>query len=144
MRSIRGSISSATSIARPLIGQRQIELARSAADARRAWRDRQGTTRSLRLTYYALKPDVDRDRAVAELEPTPREALIAFAGAAPDPDRKRQKRRGAFSVDANLLHALVEGQGAGGIPPRKLPNYVYSRTLDPRAPDAAAYICPRF
>ena len=73
-----------------------------------------------------------------------REALIAFAEQHQIPIARDKRGEAPFSVDANLLHASSEGKVLEN-PAAEVPDYVYSRTLDPQdAPDAAAYIAVAF
>jgi argininosuccinate synthase len=73
-----------------------------------------------------------------------REALIAFAEQHQIPIAKDKRGEAPFSVDANLLHASSEGKVLED-PAQEVPDYVYSRTLDPEAaPDQAVYIVVDF
>jgi argininosuccinate synthase len=66
--------------------------------------------------------------------------LIAFAEAHQIPIAKDKRGEAPFSVDANLLHASSEGKVLED-PAQEVPDYVYSRTIDPeKAPDQATYI----
>jgi argininosuccinate synthase len=131
-----------TSIARPLIAKRQIEIAEKVgADAVAHGATGKGNDQvRFELSYYALKPDVTVVAPWREWELRSREALIAFAEQHQIPIAKDKRGEAPFSVDANLLHASSEGKVLED-PAQEVPDYVYSRTLDPEAaPDAAAYV----
>jgi argininosuccinate synthase len=135
-----------TSIARPLIAKRQIEIAeRVGADAVAHGATGKGNDQvRFELAYYALKPDVKVIAPWREWELRSREALIAFAEQNQIPIAKDKRGEAPFSVDANLLHASSEGKVLED-PAAEVPHYVYSRTLDPEhAPDAATYIALEF
>src|SRR6266567_3652431 len=135
-----------TSIARPLIARRQIEIARRVgADAVAHGATGKGNDQvRFELSYYALKPDVTVIAPWREWELRSREALIAFAEQHQIPIAKDKRGEAPFSVDANLLHASSEGKVLED-PSREVPDYVYSRTLDPeQAPDKAAYVSVEF
>jgi argininosuccinate synthase len=96
------------------------------------------------LSYYALKPDVTVIAPWREWELRSREALIAFAEQHQIPIAKDKRGEAPFSVDANLLHASSEGKVLED-PSQEVPDYVYSRTLDPQAaPDRPAYVSIEF
>jgi argininosuccinate synthase len=131
-----------TSIARPLIAKRQIEIAEKVgADAVAHGATGKGNDQvRFELSYYALKPDVTVVAPWREWELRSREALIAFAEQHQIPIAKDKRGEAPFSVDANLLHASSEGKVLED-PAQEVPDYVYSRTLDPEAaPDAADYV----
>ena len=135
-----------TSIARPLIAKRQIEIAeRVGADAVAHGATGKGNDQvRFELAYYALKPDVKVIAPWREWELRSREALIAFAEQHQIPIAKDKRGEAPFSVDANLLHASSEGKVLED-PAAEVPHYVFSRTLDPeQAPDAAAYVALEF
>src|SRR5713226_6218336 len=135
-----------TAIARPLIAKRQIEIAEKVgADAVAHGATGKGNDQvRFELAYYALKPDVTVIAPWREWNLRSREALIAFAEQHQIPIAKDKKGEAPFSVDANLLHASSEGKVLEN-PAQEVPDYVYSRTLDPEhAPDAAAYIALDF
>jgi argininosuccinate synthase len=130
-----------TSIARPLIAKRQIEIAEKVgADAVAHGATGKGNDQvRFELSYYALKPDVTVIAPWREWELRSREALIAFAEQHQIPIAKDKRGEAPFSVDANLLHASSEGKVLED-PAQEVPDYVYSRTLDPEAaPDEPAY-----
>src|SRR6516162_4399486 len=135
-----------TSIARPLIAKRQIEIAEKVgADAVAHGATGKGNDQvRFELSYYALKPDVTVIAPWREWELRSREALIAFAEQHQIPIAKDKRGEAPFSVDANLLHASSEGKVLED-PSQEVPDYVYSRTLDPQAaPDRPAYVSIEF
>jgi argininosuccinate synthase len=135
-----------TSIARPLIAKRQIEIAEMVgADAVAHGATGKGNDQvRFELSYYALKPDVTVIAPWREWELRSREELIAFAEQHQIPIAKDKRGEAPFSVDANLLHASSEGKVLEN-PADEVPHYVYSRTVDPeRAPDDAAYVVVEF
>jgi argininosuccinate synthase len=131
-----------TSIARPLIAKRQIEIAEKVgADAVAHGATGKGNDQvRFELAYYALKPDVTVIAPWREWELRSREALIAFAEQHQIPIAKDRRGEAPFSVDANLLHASSEGKVLED-PAQEVPDYVFSRTLDPeQAPDQARHV----
>ena len=137
-----GSYLLGTSIARPLIAKRQIEIAEKVgADAVAHGATGKGNDQvRFELSYYALKPDVTVIAPWREWELRSREALIAFAEQHQIPIAKDKRGEAPFSVDANLLHASSEGKVLED-PAQEVPDYVYSRTLDPQAtPDRPTYV----
>jgi argininosuccinate synthase len=135
-----------TSIARPLIAKRQIEIAgKVGADAVAHGATGKGNDQvRFELSYYALKPDVTVIAPWREWELRSREALIDFAEQHQIPIAKDKRGEAPFSVDADLLHASSEGKGLED-PAKEVPDYVYSRTLDPQAaPDEPAYVAVEF
>ena len=126
-----------TSIARPLIAKKQIEIAEKVgADAVAHGATGKGNDQvRFELTYYALKPDVTVIAPWREWDLRSRDALIAFAEQHQIPIAKDKRGEAPFSVDANLLHASSEGKVLED-PAQEVPDYVYSRTVDPEnAPD---------
>ena len=126
-----------TSIARPLIAKKQIEIAEKVgADAVCHGATGKGNDQvRFELGYYALKPDVTVIAPWREWDLRSREQLIAFAEAHQIPIAKDKRGESPFSVDANLLHASSEGKVLED-PAVEVPDYVYSRTLSPEeAPD---------
>jgi argininosuccinate synthase len=101
-----------TSIARPLIAKKQIEIAEKVgADAVAHGATGKGNDQvRFELTYYALKPDVTVIAPWREWDLRSREALIAFAEQHQIPIAKDKRGEAPFSVDANLLHASSEGK----------------------------------
>ena len=135
-----------TSIARPLIAKKQIEIAEKVgADAVAHGATGKGNDQvRFELGYYALKPDVTVIAPWREWDLRSREALIAFAEQHQIPIAKDKRGEAPFSVDANLLHASSEGKVLED-PAREVPDYVYSRTLDPEAaPDKVVHIALEF
>jgi len=131
-----------TSIARPLIAKKQIEIARQVgADAVAHGATGKGNDQvRFELGYYALKPDITIIAPWREWDLRSREALIAFAEANQIPIAKDKRGEAPFSVDANLLHASSEGKVLED-PANETPDYVYSRTISPEeAPDKATYV----
>jgi len=128
-----------TSIARPLIAKKQIEIAEKVgADAVAHGATGKGNDQvRFELAYYALKPDVKVIAPWREWEFKSREALLAFAEQNQIPIAKDKRGEAPFSTDANLLHTSSEGKVLED-PAGEVPDYVYSRTDDPAdAPDAA-------
>jgi argininosuccinate synthase len=131
-----------TSIARPLIAKKQIEIAEIVgADAVAHGATGKGNDQvRFELGYYALKPDVKVIAPWREWDFRSREALLAFAEKNQIPIAKDKRGEAPFSTDANLLHTSSEGKVLEN-PGEEVPDYVYSRTVDPeKAPDQAAYI----
>ena len=106
-----------TSIARPLIAKKQIEIA---AQGRRrrgrvTARPARATTRcASSSTYYALDPSIKIVAPWREWSFKGRDDLLEFARAAPDPDRQGQGGRGAVLGRRQPAALVVRGQGAGG------------------------------
>jgi argininosuccinate synthase len=135
-----------TSIARPLIAKKQIEIAEKVgADAVAHGATGKGNDQvRFELTYYALKPDVTVIAPWREWNLTSRTKLIEFAEQHQIPIAKDKRGEAPFSVDANLLHASSEGKVLED-PARDVPDYVYSRTVDPeKAPDKPTIISVDF
>ncbi len=131
-----------TSIARPLIAKRQIEIAREVgADAVCHGATGKGNDQvRFELGYYALKPDIKVIAPWREWELNSRTALIDFAEKHQIPIAKDKRGEAPFSVDANLLHISAEGKVLED-PWVEAPDFVYSRTVDPeKAPDAPEYV----
>jgi argininosuccinate synthase len=135
-----------TSIARPLIAKRQIEIAEKVgADAVAHGATGKGNDQvRFELSYYALKPDVKVVAPWREWDFKSREALIAFAEQNQIPTPKDKRGEAPFSTDANLLHTSSEGKVLEN-PGTEVPDYVYSRTDDPEeAPDKPEYVTVDF
>jgi argininosuccinate synthase len=131
-----------TSIARPLIAKKQIEIAEKVgADAVAHGATGKGNDQvRFELAYYALKPDVTVIAPWREWNLTSRTKLIEFAEQHQIPIAKDKRGDAPFSVDANLLHASSEGKVLED-PAKSVPDYVYSRTGDPEhAPDQPAVV----
>ncbi len=131
-----------TSIARPLIAQRQIEIAEQVgADAVAHGATGKGNDQvRFELAYYALNPDVKVIAPWREWDLTSRTRLLAFAEANQIPIAKDKRGEAPFSVDANLLHSSSEGKilEDPGAEPDEI---VYQRTIRPEdAPDRATVI----
>jgi argininosuccinate synthase len=135
-----------TSIARPLVAKKQIEIAEKVgADAVAHGATGKGNDQvRFELAYYALKPDVKVIAPWREWDLTSRSALIAFAEQHQIPIAKDKRGEAPFSVDANLLHTSSEGKVLED-PAGEVPDYVYSRTDDPQnAPENPAVISVDF
>jgi len=135
-----------TSIARPLIAKRQIEIAKmTGADAVSHGATGKGNDQvRFELGYYALAPDIRIIAPWREWNLTSREALIAFAEQHQIPVAKDKRGESPFSTDANLLHTSSEGKVLED-PWEEVPDYVYSRTDHPEdAPDTPEYITVDF
>jgi argininosuccinate synthase len=135
-----------TSIARPLIAKKQIEIAEKVgADAVAHGATGKGNDQvRFELAYYALKPDVIVIAPWREWDLTSRTRLIEFAEKHQIPIAKDKRGDAPFSVDANLLHASSEGKVLED-PAQEVPGYVYSRTDDPeKAPDKPTIIAVDF
>jgi len=131
-----------TSIARPLIAKRQIEIARETrADAVCHGATGKGNDQvRFELTYYALEPNIRVIAPWREWDFKSREALLDFAEKNQIPVPKDRRGEAPFSVDANLLHTSSEGKLLED-PAVEAPEYVYQRTLSPEeAPDAPEYV----
>ncbi len=131
-----------TSIARPLIAKRQIELAKMVgADAVSHGATGKGNDQvRFELGYYALDPDVKVIAPWREWDLTSRTKLIEFAEAHQIPVAKDKRGEAPFSTDANLLHTSSEGKVLED-PWDEVPDYVYSRTNHPEeGPDTPEYI----
>ena len=135
-----------TSIARPLIAKKQIEIAEKVgADAVCHGATGKGNDQvRFELAYYALKPDVTVIAPWREWDLTSRTKLIEFAEQNQIPIAKDKRGEAPFSVDANLLHTSSEGKVLED-PSKEVPDYVYSRTADPEhAPEHAGLHLGRF
>jgi len=131
-----------TSIARPLIAKRQIEIAAQVgADAVAHGATGKGNDQvRFELTYYALKPDIKVIAPWREWELDSRTKLIDFAEKHQIPIAKDKRGEAPFSVDANLLHSSSEGKVLED-PWVEADEMVYQRTIAPeQAPDQATVI----
>ncbi|MFT8375659.1 MAG: argininosuccinate synthase [Gluconobacter cerinus] len=131
-----------TSIARPLIAKRQIEIAEAVgADAVAHGATGKGNDQvRFELGYYALKPDVKVISPWREWELTSRTKLLEFAEENQIPVTKDKRGEAPFSVDANLLHSSSEGKllEDPAVAPDEI---VFQRTISPEAaPDKATEI----
>ncbi|MBI1868174.1 MAG: argininosuccinate synthase [Methylocystis sp.] len=135
-----------TSIARPLIAKQQIEIARKlGADAVCHGATGKGNDQvRFELGYYALAPDITVIAPWREWDLSSRTALISFAERHQIPIARDKRGEAPFSTDANLLHTSSEGKVLED-PAQEVPDYVYSRTLDPeQAPDVPQYVTVDF
>src|SRR5512134_3198795 len=126
-----------TSIARPLIGKKQIEIARkTGADAVCHGATGKGNDQvRFELTYYALEPAIKIIAPWREWAFKGREELLEFARKNQIPVAKDKEGEAPFSVDANLLHSSSEGKVLED-PAVEPPSIVYQRTISPMdAPD---------
>ncbi len=126
-----------TSIARPLIAKRQIEIAReTGADAVCHGATGKGNDQvRFELTYYALDPNIRVIAPWREWDFKSRNALLDFAEKNQIPVPKDKRGDAPFSVDANLLHTSSEGKLLED-PAQECPDYVFQRTVSPQdAPD---------
>jgi argininosuccinate synthase len=131
-----------TSIARPLIAKKQIEIAnKTGADAVSHGATGKGNDQvRFELTYYALKPDVKVIAPWREWELTSRTKLLEYAEAHQIPITKAKSGEAPFSVDANLLHSSSEGRILED-PWAEPDEMVFQRTISPEAaPDKAEYV----
>ncbi|MBV9517138.1 MAG: argininosuccinate synthase [Hyphomicrobiales bacterium] len=135
-----------TSVARPLTAKKQIEIAeKTGADAVAHGATGKGNDQvRFELAYYALKPDITVIAPWREWDLASRTALLDFAEKNQIPIAKDKRGEAPFSVDANLLHTSSEGKVLED-PASEVPDYVYSRTIDPEAaPDKATVITVDF
>ncbi len=131
-----------TSIARPLIAKKQIEIAEKVgADAVAHGATGKGNDQvRFALSYYALKPDIKIIAPWREWELASRTKLLAFAEAHQIPIAKDKRGEAPFSVDANLLHSSSEGKVLED-PAIEADSIVYQRTLSPEeAPDKSIIV----
>jgi len=131
-----------TSIARPLIAKRQIEIARQVgADAVCHGATGKGNDQvRFELGYYALEPNIRVIAPWREWKFASREALLDFAEKHQIPIAKDKRGDAPFSIDANLLHSSSEGKVLED-PAADAPEYVHQRTMSPEdAPDEATTI----
>ena len=128
-----------TSIARPLIAKRQIEIARMlGADAVSHGSTGKGNDQvRYEVAYYALEPDIQVIAPWREWDFKSREALLEFAEQHQIQITKDRRGEAPFSVDANLLHSSSEGKVLED-PAVEAPEFVHMRTISPEdAPDRA-------
>jgi argininosuccinate synthase len=131
-----------TSIARPLIAKKQIEIAKKlGADAVCHGATGKGNDQvRFELAYYANKPDIKIIAPWREWDLNSRTKLIAYADKHGIPVAKDKRGESPYSVDANLLHTSSEGKVLED-PSQAAPEYVYQRTVSPeKAPDKATLI----
>jgi argininosuccinate synthase len=135
-----------TSIARPLIAKRQIEIAKQVnADAVSHGATGKGNDQvRFELGYYALNPDIKVIAPWREWDLTSRTRLIEFAEQHQIMIPRDKRGESPFSTDANLLHTSSEGKVLED-PWEEVPDYVYSRTDHPeQAPDTPEIITVDF
>src|SRR5690348_12168621 len=131
-----------TSIARPLIAKRQIEIAEKVgADAVAHGATGKGNDQvRFEHGYYALKPDITVIAPWREWDLNSRTKLIEYAEKHQIPIAKDKRGEAPFSVDANLLHISAEGKVLED-PWSEPEEFVYSRTVAPEAaPDQPEYV----
>ena len=131
-----------TSIARPLIAKRQIEIAaETGADAVCHGATGKGNDQvRFELSYNALKPDIKVIAPWREWDLTSRTRLLEFAEKHQIPIAKDKRGEAPFSVDANLLHISAEGKVLEDpwVAPEE---YIYSRSVSPEAaPDTPTVV----
>lgn len=127
-----------TSIARPLISKRLVEIAAAeGADAVSHGATGKGNDQvRFELAAYALNPEIKVIAPWREWDLSSRTKLIEFAEKHQIPVAKDKRGDAPFSVDANLLHTSSEGKVLED-PAQEAPEYVYQRTVAPEdAPDA--------
>uniref|UniRef100_UPI004047CF2E argininosuccinate synthase n=1 Tax=Yoonia sp. TaxID=2212373 RepID=UPI004047CF2E len=126
-----------TSIARPLISKRLVEIAAlEGADAVSHGATGKGNDQvRFELAAYALNPEIKVIAPWREWDLTSRTRLLEFAEKNQIPVAKDKRGDAPFSVDANLLHTSSEGKVLED-PSQEAPEYVYQRTVSPEdAPD---------
>ena len=131
-----------TSIARPLIAKRQIEIARlTGADSVSHGATGKGNDQvRFELGYYALRPDIHVIAPWREWDLTSRETLIAYAEKHGIPIEKKKGGGSPYSMDANLLHISYEGQVLED-PAAEPEASMWRWTVAPEdAPDQAEYV----
>jgi len=131
-----------TSIARPLIAKRQIEIAaETGADAVAHGATGKGNDQvRFELSYYALNPDIKVISPWREWDLESRTRLIDFAEKHQIPIPKDKRGEAPLSVDANLLHISAEGKALED-PWHEPGEFVFSRTVAPEAaPDEPTYV----
>src|SRR5437588_10445494 len=121
-----------TSIARPLIAKRQIEIAREVgADAVAHGATGKGNDQvRFELSYYALMPDIRVIAPWREWDLNSRTRLLDYADRHQIPIARDKRGEAPFSVDANLLHISAEGKVLED-PWVEPEEYVFSRTVAP-------------
>ena len=135
-----------TSIARPLIAKRQIEIAyKTGANAVSHGATGKGNDQvRFELGYYALNPDITIIAPWREWDLTSRSKLIEYAESHQIPISKDKRGEAPFSVDANLLHISAEGKALED-PWNEPEEMVFSRTLSPEeAPNEPTYVVINF
>ena len=131
-----------TSIARPLIAKRQIEIAKeTGADAVCHGATGKGNDQvRFELSYYALQPDIKIIAPWREWDLGSRTALIDYAEKHQIPVPKDKRGEAPFSVDANMLHVSSEGKVLED-PAIQAADYIWSNTIAPEeAPDTPTFV----
>ena len=131
-----------TSIARPLISKRLVEIAAlEGADAVAHGATGKGNDQvRFELAAYALNPEIRVIAPWRDWELSSRSSLIDFAEKHQISIAKDKRGEAPFSVDANLLHTSSEGKILED-PSKEAPHYIYQRTVSPElAPDVPEYI----
>ena len=131
-----------TSIARPLISKRLVEIAEeTGADAIAHGATGKGNDQvRFELAAYALNPDIKVIAPWREWDLSSRTKLIDFSEKNQIPIAKDKRGEAPFSVDANLLHTSSEGKELED-PAVDAPEYVYQRTVSPEdAPNEPEFI----
>jgi argininosuccinate synthase len=131
-----------TSIARPLIAKRQIEIAEeTGADAVAHGATGKGNDQvRFELTYYALKPDIRIIAPWRIWDLNSRTKLIEYADAHQIPIPHDKRGEAPYSADANLLHISCEGKALED-PWQEPEEYIYTRSVSPEtAPDKPTYV----
>lgn len=131
-----------TSIARPLISKRLVEIAKeTGADAVAHGATGKGNDQvRFELSAYALDPEIKVIAPWREWDLSSRTKLLAFAEENQIPIAKDKRGEAPFSVDANLLHTSSEGKVLED-PAQEAPDYVYQRTVNPEdAPETPEFI----
>jgi argininosuccinate synthase len=131
-----------TSIARPLIAKRQIEIARmTGADAVAHGATGKGNDQvRFELTYYALEPEIKVIAPWREWELNSRTVLLDYAEKHQIPIAKGKTGEPPYSTDANLLHISYEGRALED-PWVQPDESMFTRTVAPeKAPDTPTYV----
>lgn len=135
-----------TSIARPLIAKRQIEIAKATgADAVSHGATGKGNDQvRFELGYYALQPDIQVIAPWREWDLTSRERLLQYAESHGIPVEMKKKTGSPYSMDANLLHISYEGRALED-PAVEPEESMWRWTVSPeQAPDQPEYLTMEF
>ena len=131
-----------TSIARPLIAKRQIEIANMVgADAVSHGATGKGNDQvRFELGYYALKPDIKVIAPWREWDLTSRTKLLEYAESHQIPIAKGKRGEAPYSMDANLLHVSYEGKALEN-PWQEYDEEMFLRSVSPEnAPDQPEFV----
>jgi len=131
-----------TSIARPLIAKRQIEIAiATGADAVSHGSTGKGNDQvRYEVSYYALKPDIKVIAPWRIWDLTSRTKLLEYAEKHQIPIAKDKRGEAPYSTDANLLHISYEGKALED-PWIEPDEDIYTRSVSPeKAPDKPTYV----